>query len=174
MNEHDRTLERLDDQIALCDRRSEIARQRLKWLKGVQLLTAVAIAAVARLGARRRAIAALGALICVIEGAQHLTRYEQTWISSRATCEALKHEKFLFLTRAGPYEGVSDALRLLAERIEGLIAAEHTSWISATHEPSGSLGDGRDRARQARGQQPGAAPRGPSTIERPPAPRHPG
>lgn len=146
MHHHDPTLERLEDQIVFYDRKSKIARQRFKWLKGVQLVAAAAIPVVARLEARRAVNAALGALIVVIEGVQELNQYQQKWSSYRSTCEALKHEKFLFLARAGPYAGISDSRRLLDDRIEGLIAAEPARWISASHKPAGALGDGRDRA----------------------------
>jgi Protein of unknown function (DUF4231) len=45
----------------------------------------------------------------------------------RSTAEALKHEKYLFLTDAGPYAS-ADRLRVLAERIECLISQEHAKW----------------------------------------------
>ncbi len=45
--------------------------------------------------------------------------------------EALKHEKYLYLARADVYPGSSNPLRLLAERIEGLISQEHARWISS-------------------------------------------
>jgi hypothetical protein len=78
----------------------------------------------------------------VIEGVHYLNQYQQKWSSYRSTCEALKHEKYLFLARAGPYAGISDSRRLLSDRIEGLVAAEHSRWISASHKP---VGDRRDR-----------------------------
>jgi hypothetical protein len=53
MHEHDPTLERLEGQIAFYDRKSKIARQRFKWLKGVQLMAAAAIPVVARLEVQR-------------------------------------------------------------------------------------------------------------------------
>jgi hypothetical protein len=45
----------------------------------------------------------------------------------RSTAEALKHEKFLFLSCAGPY-ATGDRQRVLAERLEGLISQEHARW----------------------------------------------
>jgi Protein of unknown function (DUF4231) len=122
MYQHDSTLEALDDQIALYERKSEISQRRLKWLKGIQLAAAGAIA--------------VAGLIIVIEGVQRSGRYEQKWSSYRWTCEALKHEKWLFLARAGPYTHSSDARGLLAQRIEGLISTERERWISARREPT--------------------------------------
>jgi len=51
-------------------------------------------------------IAALGVIVVVLEGVQHLTQYQKTWLDYRSTAETLKHEKFLFLADAGPYASV--------------------------------------------------------------------
>jgi Protein of unknown function (DUF4231) len=71
----------------------------------------------------------------IVEGLQQLNQYHANWISYRSTCEALKHEKYLFLAAAGPYAKVDDPLPLLADRIEGLISQEHAKWISAQQQP---------------------------------------
>lgn len=47
----------------------------------------------------------LAAAIVVFEGAQHLYQLQEDWISYRSTAEALKHERYLYLARAGPYVG---------------------------------------------------------------------
>jgi Protein of unknown function (DUF4231) len=60
----------------------------------------------------------LAAAIVVFEGAQHLYQLQEHWISYRSTAEALKHERYLYLARVGPYVG-EDRHRVLAERIEG-------------------------------------------------------
>src|SRR3712207_9488676 len=60
------------------------------------------------------------------------------WVLYRSTAEALKHEKFLFLSCAGPY-ATADRLRVLAERVEGLVSQEHAKWTQ-----------GREQAEPAR------------------------
>jgi hypothetical protein len=75
--------------------------------------------------------AVLGALVVVTEGLLQLNQYQQNWITYRSTCESLKHEKYLFLARADVYSGASQPLRVLAERIEGLISQEHARWVSS-------------------------------------------
>jgi Protein of unknown function (DUF4231) len=75
-------------------------------------------------------IAALGVIVVVLEGVQHLNQYQKTWLDYRSTAEALKHEKFLFLAGAGPYADVDDRRARLAERVEELIASEHSRWVS--------------------------------------------
>jgi Protein of unknown function (DUF4231) len=73
----------------------------------------------------------LGALIAVAEGIQQVNQYHANWISYRSTCEALKHEKFLYLGKAGPYAVATDPNVLLAERIESLVSQEHAKWASS-------------------------------------------
>ena len=75
-----------------------------------------------------------GALIVVVEGLQQLQQYQQNWTAYRSTCERLKHEKFLYLARAGPYVMASNRDSLLAARVEGLVSQEHAAWVSHQHE----------------------------------------
>ncbi len=137
------TLERLEDQIGWYDRKSNQSQLRFKVVKGVQMLAAATITVVATIGVNAAVPAALGAVIVALEGFMQLNQYQQNWITFRSTCEALKHEKFLFLGRAGPYAGAEDPLPLLADRIEGLISQEHAKWVS-TREESAWLLRGRE------------------------------
>jgi hypothetical protein len=75
-------------------------------------------------------LGALGAAIAIIEGLQQLNQHHANWISYRSTCEALKHEKYLYLGKAGPYATASDAHALLAEKVEALVSQEHAKWAS--------------------------------------------
>lgn len=138
----DVTLERLEDQIRWYDRKSAENQRLFKVLKAVQLLTAAAIPVVATLDLPAAIAAGLGGMIVVIEGFVQLNQYQQNWISYRSTCEALKHEKYLFLAHAGPYAGATDGgVPLLADRIEGLISQEHAKWVSAREESGRKGGD---------------------------------
>ena len=127
----DVTLQRLEDQIAWYDRKSGIAQRRFKVLKGSQLAFAAAIPVVATLDIHAGVAGTLGGLIVVLEGMAQLNQYQQNWQAYRSTCEALKHEKYTFLARAGPYAELRKPLPLLADRIEGLISQEHAKWVSA-------------------------------------------
>ena len=130
----DATLQRLDDQIGWYDAKSGQNQRWFKLLKAVQLVAAATIPVAATLGAHPAVAATLGAAIVVVEGFQQLNQYQQNWILYRSNAEALKHEKFLFLARAGPYAGLSDGRAVLADRIEGLISQEHAKWVSARQE----------------------------------------
>jgi len=46
----------------------------------------------------------------------------------------VKHEKYLFLSAAGPYRGLPEPERLihLAERVEEHVSTEHANWFNET------------------------------------------
>jgi hypothetical protein len=126
---------RLEDEIRWYSRKSARCQRLYKWLKFVEIVAAAAIPLLAGFDTPVEVLAVLGALIVVLEGLQHVNQYQSNWITYRSTCEALKHEKFLYLARAGPYE-VERPHSLLAERIESLISQEHAKWVSARKEPA--------------------------------------
>ena len=137
----DPTIERLEDQIGWYDRKSRYNQQMFKWLKTATIVAAVAIQLCAGLGERFANISGvLGALIALIEGIQQLNQYQQNWITYRSTCEALKHEKYLFLANAGPYAAAENPKALLAERVESLVSQEHAKWAATQQPPAKSQG----------------------------------
>jgi hypothetical protein len=131
MDHGDPVIERLEDQIAWYDGRSQHNQRWFKSLKSVVLVAAAAIPFLAGIGAPAILTGGLGVLIVVLEGLQQLNQYQHNWITYRSTCEALKHEKYLYLGKAGPYASAGDPRALLAERIESLVSQEHAKWVSA-------------------------------------------
>ena len=125
---------RLEDQIAWYDRKSQYNQRWFKALKVFQIVIAavIPVAAAADVGAAW--IGAGGAVIVALEGLQQLQQYQQNWAAYRSTCERLKHEKFLFLSGAGPYATAERPEALLAERVEGLVSQEHAAWVSQQSE----------------------------------------
>jgi uncharacterized protein DUF4231 len=126
---------RLEDQIAWYDAKSQHNQRWFKLLKVCQIITAAAIPVAAGASAPAWLVGGAGALIVVLEGLQQLQQYQQNWITYRSTCERLKHEKFLFAARAGPYAS-SEPEALLAERVESLVSQEHAAWVSQREEPA--------------------------------------
>ena len=120
--------ERLEDQLGWYDRKSAHHRSWFQRLKVLQIVIAAAIPVVAGADASAWITGALGASIVVLEGFQQLFQFQQNWIGYRATAEALKHEKFLYLSHAGPYRDASERDALLAEQVEGLVSQEHAAW----------------------------------------------
>ena len=72
-------------------------------------------------------VSLVGVLIAAIAGLISLMKYQEFWIEYRITAQSLKHEKYLFLTQSGPYEG-GDGFHLFVERIESLISKENSKW----------------------------------------------
>ena len=124
------TLDRLEDQIGWYDKKSASNQTLYKWCRGIVLVSAALIPLSANFPIVDFLPAWLGALIVVVEGFQQLNQYHQNWTSYRSTCEALKHEKYLWVANAGPYAAAENPHALLAERIEAIIAQEHTKWVS--------------------------------------------
>jgi hypothetical protein len=129
---------RLEDQLRWYDRKSVDCHRRFQALKGAEMIAAAAIPVVAVEHTPAVTAAVLGALVLLVEGVLQLNQYQQNWITYRATAEALKHEKFLYLARADVYAGARDPKALLAERIERLISQEHAKWESARRQTDDS------------------------------------
>ncbi len=124
--------ERLEDQISWYDQKSSSNQRRFKWLKAVTMVSAVLVPVFSSTGVGQPyAAAALGIVIVLAEGFQQLNQFQANWIAYRSTCESLKHEKYLYLSAAGPYASVQNPVPVLADRVEGLVSQEHAKWVSA-------------------------------------------
>lgn len=125
------TMQRLDDQIKWYDARSATNQ---KWFKVLKVIVIACAALVPFVSALPHVPAwgpgGLGVVIAIAEGLQQVNQYHANWIAYRSTCEALKHEKYLFLGNSGPYVRANNPEALLAERIESLVSQEHAKWAS--------------------------------------------
>jgi hypothetical protein len=144
------TEDRLEDQIGWYDRKSQTAQRRYKVLKLIQVVIAALIPLISVFPIPepyyKWATAVLGLGVVIIEAIQQLNQDQQNWISYRSTCEALKHEKYLYLAGAGPYansENPDKRVVLLADRIEGLISQEHAKWVSAQEKAAAADNNGK-------------------------------
>jgi hypothetical protein len=126
--------QRLEDQISWYDSKSIHSQRLFKLLKVGQIVVAGLVPVLAAADATRWLLGALGAVVLILEGFQQLFQYQQNWTSYRSTCEALKHEKYLFLAHAGPYANAARPEALLSERVEGLVSQEHAKWTAAQEE----------------------------------------
>ncbi len=131
---------RVQDQIAWYDAKSQLNQRWFKGLKVCQIVTAAAIPVAASVSAPLWLVGGGGAFIVVLEGLQQLQQYQQNWTTYRATCEQLKHEQFLFMARAGPYDVAPNPEALLAERVESFVSQEHAAWVSHREEASKQMG----------------------------------
>ncbi len=135
MSEADPTMVRLDDQIDWYDRRSGTNQRMYKVVKLAQIVLAAAIPVLAGVKVDvHLLLGALGALVVILEGVQQLYQFQQNWTSYRSTCEALKHEKYLYLGQGGPYAAADNPHAVLAERVESLTSEEHAKWVAAARQ----------------------------------------
>lgn len=136
MSETDPVVERLEDQINWYDRKSGVNQRTYKRIKTVEIVAAALIPFV---GAFKSVAwidvalvsGTLGVIITILEGLLHLNQYQQNWTAYRATCEALRHEKFCYIARAADYANAPDPRALLAERVESMVAQEHAKWTAS-------------------------------------------
>src|SRR5262245_3999083 len=129
------TLARAEDQIEWYSRRSKSNQRWFRHLKIAEIVLAALIPFLAGMKADPAITGTAGVLIVVLEGLQQLFQFQNNWITYRSTCESLKHEKYLWLAKAGPYLGVDNPGAVFADRVESLISQEHAKWIAGQVKP---------------------------------------
>lgn len=138
MTEAEYLAQRLEDQISWYSTKSSTCQKRYKALRLIEIVAAALIPLLTGMGDKVPCgpwiVGSLGVLIAVAAAAGSLFKYHENWIHYRTTCEQLKHEKYLFVTRSGPYTS-QDAFTLLVERVEALISKEATTWAQITKQP---------------------------------------
>ena len=124
---------RVDDQMNWYDNKS--IRNR-KWFFRFQILTIVISALIPVISLlsihfddlpTMLIAGTLGASVTAFAAVTSLCKFQDHWMTYRATCEALKHEKYLFRTKTEPYTD-KDAYHRFVQRVEFLISQEHTNW----------------------------------------------
>jgi ABC-type multidrug transport system fused ATPase/permease subunit len=137
------TLTRLEEQLVWYDKKSAVNQSRYRSLRILTIVFAALIPVLTtapEIPQGSHIAAGLGVLIAIIESVQQLNRYQTNWTSYRGTAEALKHEKFLYLAKAGHYLNDPNPQTTLAERVETLLSQENVAWISGTSKPDAASG----------------------------------
>lgn len=131
MDESEYLKNRLDDQIDWYDRKSIQNQKTFKRLQVILIVAAASIPFISgyvnELYYLQYLLGGIGVLIAAITGLISLYKFQETWTAYRTTCESLRHEKYLYLTKTNPYNG-KNAFSLLVQRVEMLISKENSSW----------------------------------------------
>jgi len=131
MDESEYLKNRLDDQIDWYDRKSIQNQKIFKRLQVTIIVTSACIPFISgyvdNFYYLQYLLGGIGVLIAAITGLIGLYKFQETWASYRTTCESLRHEKYLYLTKTNPYNG-KNALNQLVQRVEMLISKENSSW----------------------------------------------
>ena len=124
---------RLDPQIKWYD---EKAMQDQKYYKYSQLIEIVLASSIPLLAGYSKynfwipvIIGILGALIAIIESVTKLYRFHENWIQYRSTCELLKYQKYLYMTKSSPYNTEEESVEnIFIKNVENIISSENNQW----------------------------------------------
>ncbi len=133
MNADEYLKNRLDDQIAWYDRKSQSNQKFCKRLRITEFVLAAFIPFLSGFmslhGSIQIVVGLIGVGIAIITASLGLYQFEQNWIEYRTTCESLKKEKYLYLTKIEPYDKDDERFALLVRRVETLISKENTNTM---------------------------------------------
>lgn len=123
---------RLNDQITWYDKKSSYNKKMFMRLKTTEIILALFIPLMAGLGEflPKEGIfftGLLGLAVAAIASALTLYKFHENWIEYRGASEALKYEKFLYITGSGFYKD-NRIFPLFVERIEGILSKENSRW----------------------------------------------
>ena len=140
MNEEEYLKNRHDDQINWYDRKSSQNQKTYKRLQFVLIISAASVPFISgyvdNLSYLQYLLGGIGVLIAAVTGLLSLYKFQEIWTTYRTTCESLRREKFLYLTRTDPYIE-KNAFNLLVQRVEALLAKENSSWVEVMKKTEG-------------------------------------
>lgn len=133
--------ERLDDQIDWYSKKSSSAQKSYKTAQVIEftLASATPVIGCAALAFEPLDVlltivmGILGACIAVIESLCKMNKWHENWIQYRYISELLKHEKYLYITKASPYDD-ENAFGFLVQRVERTISSENVNWVGLNEE----------------------------------------
>ena len=135
--------DRVDDQLNWLEKKSGESKRHYRRFKTVTIVVAVLIPFLTGLidgeitGLMKIVVGLLGVVIAVSEGIPSLNKYHDLWIRYRATAEAVKREKIIYLTKSGKYEKATDPFRAFVVEIESILAEENSKWLEFIAEKDG-------------------------------------
>ncbi|WP_375560394.1 DUF4231 domain-containing protein [Bernardetia sp. OM2101] len=139
MSDEEYINERLVAQMEWYDRKSSENKSKYKRIKRTESVIAALIPVVITFGAFKviqendlgvylQVIAALaGVALVIMNSFLELDEHHKLWKEYRVTCEMMRHERYMYMTRSEPYDE-ADAFPLLVEKIEAILNSETQRW----------------------------------------------
>ncbi len=126
---------RVLDQIKWNDRKSTANKKWFLSLKIIEIILALFIPLLSGYITHdgnylKLTVGIIGIIVAATAGLITLIKFQENWVEYRSISEALKLEKFLFLSKAGPYKDITDPYPLFVERFENLISTSTKKWVS--------------------------------------------
>ena len=123
----------MNDQIIWYDEKSKNAQKYYKAYQIVEIILATLIPLLAGYSQSYKQITFIiglfGAVIAIIESITKLYKFHENWIQYRTTCEMLRYQKYLYLTRSAPYNSKDETVdNVFVRTIENIISAENNQW----------------------------------------------
>lgn len=81
-------------------------------------------------------------IVSIMAAALKTFKYQENWATTRAVCEMINREKFLYEACVGEYANKSKRDALFVEKVEGLLAREQNQWLGTTTQSSSKDKDG--------------------------------
>lgn len=138
--------QRVDGQINWYDSKSQRSQLKFKILRIIEVVCAALIPLIAGFQLfgdwTTLAVSVLGVIIAICAALIGLGNYQENWVEYRTTCESLRHEKYLFSTKATPYDD-AEPFNLFVQRVEGLVSKENSTWSQAVRAQKGRKSAGR-------------------------------
>lgn len=137
MNAETYLKERVEDQIGWYDRKGAFNKRWFISLRTVEIASAATVPFLSGFTSHPSigvTVGIIGIIITLCAGITHLCQFQERWIEYRTTAEALKKERFLFVTRTEPYNG-EDAFPILVQRIETVASKENVTWAQLLMKP---------------------------------------
>ncbi len=139
MSDEEYIKERLDSQMDWYDRKSSDNKKKYKRIKRTESVIAALIPVLITFGAFKivqenelgvvlQVIAALaGVALVIMNSFLELDEHYKLWKEYRVTCEMMRHERYMYMTRSEPYDE-ADAYPRLVEKIEAILNSETQRW----------------------------------------------
>lgn len=131
--------ERLVAQMNWYDRKSSENKTKYKRIKRAESVIAALIPVVITFGAFKvvqeynlevflQVVAALaGVALVIMNSFLELDEHHKLWKEYRVTCEMMRHERYMYMTRSEPYDE-ADAFPRLVDKIEAILNSETQRW----------------------------------------------
>jgi hypothetical protein len=134
MNEQDYFDQRVADQINWYDKKSIWHKKWFMFLKVTETFLALLVPffvgyITTEMVLLKVIVGLIGVIVAALASIITLYKFQENWIEYRIVAETLKHEKFLYITKAGPYKDI-DTFNIFVERFESYISKENTQWTS--------------------------------------------
>ena len=105
---------RLQKQIDWYDKKSIDCQRKYKIFQIIEIIIAAFIPLLSGYTTNNSIIALIigicGAVIAIIESVTKLNKYHENWVQYRTTCELLRYQKQLFITKSAPYNTAEETI----------------------------------------------------------------